>query len=106
MKEIDTLKDDFNLVKDALKLSIKVDKHLYILGKEGEYEFEEDYGWSCGQSYPFNKLSDRKRESERTLHATILLYDGSTESLFWKTCYRNTKGVYFNKDRKKYYLNV
>lgn len=95
--------ESFNLFSDILKKGLKYGKRFTMLAKQGDYEYLESYRFSVGKQIPFTK--DMKRtESERMLNGDVLIYDKGTESLDWKALYKNTKGIYFKKQGKNYYI--
>lgn len=104
------LKEEFNHFEEALLKSNKYGRHdnYVVLALEGDItKWYTNERWWGGKSEPLgDKVSDRKKESQRHLAANVLVYTKDSMSLDWNTLYKNTKGVYFKKQGKNIYLDV
>ena len=107
--------EDFNHFQEALGKSIEIKgrrrTQFYVMAKKGDItEFASsgsskwNYQTLKSDETPFESYSDRKLESDRHAKGEVLIYDKDNEDLSWKTVYINTKGSYFKKHGKSYYI--
>ena len=96
--------EKFNIFEPILENAIKIGRY-YILACEGNPNlFHWDSERRGGEVVHFTDLKSRRTESNRATKCNLLIYDPSSFSLDWKTTYRNSKGVYFNKNQTKYHI--
>ena len=104
---------DFNNFEDAIKASIPVNGRrgpiYHIMAKRGDittYRSTSSRKWRSGGYVEtvFEKPSDRKLESDKHSNGDVLIYDPSNMFLGWKNVYINSKGSYFKKHGKSYYI--
>ena len=106
--------EDFNYLNEALEKSIiiggtKRRPHYHVIAKKGDItKFMPISKWDhISQTridVEFNSMSDRKLESQRRSCGNVLIYDPINMFIAWNTVYINSKGSYFNKHGKTYYL--
>jgi len=98
---------DFDVFTPMLIDSIRINKWLYLIAKEGD---EKQFGYSLKKDWQtkitivFTDLKSRITESSRLTKARVTIYDSGTFSITENATYRNTKGVYFKKQGKNYYI--
>jgi len=81
--------ENFNIFKPILEGANKYGRHCYVLGKRGDL------------TTMYNETNQWYGSAQRT-NGEVLVYDKSTNSLDWKSVYKNTKGFYFKKNGNFY----
>ena len=106
---------DFNYFEEALEKSIEVKgrrrTEFYVMAKKGDitkfastHSSKWNYKTLTLDETIFESYSDRKLESDRCAEGEVLVYDSTNMFISWKTVYVNTKGSYFKKHGKSYYI--
>lgn len=106
--------NEFNYFQDALDKAHPLDKRgrYMLLAVKGDWtqflsnstsKLTYENGKYKRVEVEFKSIADRA-ESDRHTPADALVYDTSSESLDWKTIYKNTKGIYVKKHGKNLYL--
>lgn len=95
--------ENFDYFQEALDKSLHFKGNwshheFVILAKRGDlYAWQNENRWYGGKSIPFGSDKERKKESDRMINADVLVYDKITQSLDWKSVYKNSIGFYFRK---------
>lgn len=102
---------EFNLFEPILKGAECYNNEYYLLALKGDitkYHYDTVFVkktrnyYKCGNG--IETIILRKTESELSLKADVLIYTKKSESLDWKTLYRNNTGIYFKKENKNIYI--
>lgn len=89
--------EDFDKILDLLATCKTAGKGVYIIGFKG----------NINEWYGDELFKDRPKESQRQVKAGIFVLSNKYRKeyyLNWVKVYRDTKGVYFKTQKKKYYL--
>ena len=96
---------NFNIFDPILTDATCYNGDFYLLGLKGDTNIYSNYRiWSKNGYIENAKPKDRKTDSDKSLTADVLIYTKSSESLDWKTLYKNTKGIYFKKQNESIYI--
>ena len=96
--------ENFDLFSPILENATKLGKGYYLLGLRGNtnaWEFNSArVNWTTEVMFESYKM--RRLESYRHTKAMALVYMEGSNDIFWKTIYRNKKGIYVKLNKVVY----
>lgn len=97
---------EFNIFNPLLENRKLYDRSFYIFGFKGDIDkYAHEFTYRGGIPKYFGIDIERKTQSDKMVDAELLIYTiWGGGMIDWKCLYKNTKGVYMNKDKKRYYL--